>query len=429
MVANMVVYQGDIFYCRNLTKYVSIEKGYLIVGDDGRIIDVCSTLPTQYEAYPRKKYGRSLIIPAFCDIHLHSAQWMNTGLGYNIPFEDWMEKYTYPAEQQYHDPEKAEQINRRLLRELWKYGTMHAVIMGSTDAPSIYNLMELYSRSGMCAYIGKMNADVAGFGNLAECTDTSIEDTIMLIEKANHLSNHISYCISPEFIPNCSDELMKRLGELAVRYHLPVQSHMSEAESDVQIVNERYQGRSYAQVYHSNQLFGQTPSVMAHCIYATAEERALMKENKVTLAHCPVAISNIPAGKPMALRTFLEDGVNVGLGSDIGGGHTLNMMRIIENTVHYSKFQHFIDFSRPLSILEAFALATVGGGKVFGKTGSFQPGYTFDALIIEDEDLSPTSSGYSIEERVERILYEGDYNYIKERYCHGRNIEEPFVEF
>lgn len=428
MAVNMIVYQGDIFYCSDLTQFKSIENGYLVVDEDGRIVEVSSVLPKKYETCPIIKYGRRLIIPAFCDIHLHSAQWINTGLGYHIPFEDWMRLYTYPAEQQYQNLEKAEQINRRLIKELWKYGTMHACIMGSTDAPSIYNLMEQYSRSGMCAYIGKMNADVDGFGNQAEDTDQSFQETMELVDKADKLSGHITYCISPEFIPNCSDELMKRLGELAVRYHLPIQSHISESESDLQIVNKRYPSLSYSGVYDSYQLFGQTPTVMAHGIYLSKEERILMSRNKVTLAHCPVAISNIPSGKTMPIREFIEDGVNIGLGSDIGGGHTLNMMKIIESTVHYSKFQQFIDHSKPLSIIEAYALATVGGGRVFGKVGSFQPHYFFDGLIIDDEECSPSSFGYSIRERVERFLYEGDYNLIKERFCHGRKIENPCME-
>jgi guanine deaminase len=422
----MTIFQGNIFYCSELTQYHQIENGYLIVDDNGLIEDIGPVLPKKYAQYPVERLGNQILLPAFCDIHLHSSQFVNTGLGYDILFEDWMRIYTYPAEQRYQELDKAEEINRRLIRELWKYGTMNAVIMGSTDAPSTWNLMKLYNQTGMSACIGKMNADVAGFGNQAEDTAKSILETISLIEQAEKLRN-ITYCISPEFIPNCSDELMERLGDLAVRYGLPVQSHISESEGDVRMVRERYGKTPYAKVYQGYRLFGQTPTVMAHGIYLTKQERVLMKRKQVTLAHCPVAISNIPSGKTIPLRRFLEEGVNVGLGSDIGGGHTLNMMRIMESTVHYSKFQQLIDHSRPLSILEAFALATVCAGKVFGRTGSFKAGLFFDGLVIDDKELSPASGGYSIRERVERFLYEGDYRYILKRYCRGKLVKEPFA--
>lgn len=420
----MTIYQGNIFYCSELSGYHQLENGYLVVEENGIISDICVELPVQYEGYPVKGYGNQLIIPSFCDLHLHSSQFVNTGLGYHIPFEDWLKVYTYPAEQQYRELEKAEQINRSLLRELWKYGIMNAVIMGSLDSPSLWNLMCLYSKSGMNAYMGKMNADVACFGNQAENTEKSIRQTIDLIEKSKKLSN-VTYCISPEFIPNCSDALLKQLGELAKQYQLPVQSHISESEADVKLVAERYPGESYSEVYHKFGLFGQTSTVMAHGIYLSQEERDLMRRNKVTLAHCPIAIMNIPSGKTMALRRFLEDGINVGLGSDIGGGHTLNMMRNIEATVHYSKFQYYMDGSEPFTITEAYALATVCAGKVFGNTGTFAPGYYFDGLIIDDAKLSPATSGYSIQERIERFLYAGDYSCIRTRYCHGKMVEEP----
>jgi len=421
----MKIYRGNIFYCKSLSEYDEIENGFLIVDEDGRIVQVCSVLPEEYEKDPVINCGNNLIIPSFCDIHLHSAQFVNTGLGYHLPFEDWLTLYTYPAERQYRDIRKAEQINRRLIHSLWKFGTMNAAIMGSTDALSTYLLMKQLSESGMSAYIGKMNADMATYGNEAEDTDASIRETIDLIERARRLSGHVVYCISPEFVPNCSDELLKRLGELAVEYNLPVQSHMSEGETDTEIVKTRYGDLSYGKVYDIHRFFGQTTTIMAHAIYATKEEQKLMKKNGVTLAFCPVAISNIPSGKPFALSDFLYEGVNVGLGSDIGGGHTLNMMRIIVSAVHYSKFQQFFDHSKPLSVIEAYALATVGGGKVFGKVGSFRTGYYFDALVIDDEELSPPKEGYSVKERVERFLYEGDYHYIKERYCRGKLIKEP----
>jgi guanine deaminase len=422
----MTIYQGDIFYCKDLKNYIAINDGYLIVSDQGKILSVGSYIPEVYKNYPVKEYRNQLILPAFCDIHLHSSQFVNIGLGYDIEFEDWLLQYTYPAEEQYQNLKVADELNRRLINELWNYGTMHAVIMGSTDTASVWNLMEHFSRSGMSAYIGKMNADVAAFGNQAEIMEQSIEETIHLIEKSKELSDHVTYCISPEFIPNCSDELMKRLGELAITHQLPVQSHLAEGEADVVSVEKRYSGLKYAQIYEKYNLFGQTPTVMAHGIYASENERKRMSETNVTLAHCPIAISNIPSGKPMPLRRFLEEEINVGLGSDIGGGHTVNMMRIVESTVHYSKFQKFIDDSTSLSILEAYALATVGGGKVFGKVGSFEPEYSFDGLIIDDTKQLPKHLNRSIIERVQRFLYGGDASVIKERYCCGKKIEKPF---
>jgi guanine deaminase len=72
---------------------------------------------------------------------------------------------------------------------------------------------------------------------------------------------------------------------------------------------------------------------------------------------------------------------------------------------------------------EAFFIATKGGGSFFGKVGSFEEGYDFDALIIDDEELNYLD--YTLEERLERFIYVGDDRHILHRYVRGNLIKEP----
>ena len=39
---------------------------------------------------------------------------------------------------------------------------------------------------------------------------------------------------------------------------------------------------------------------------------------------------------------------------------------------------------KPLTLEEVFYMATRGGGEFFGKAGSFEPGYEFDAVVLDD---------------------------------------------
>lgn len=72
---------------------------------------------------------------------------------------------------------------------------------------------------------------------------------------------------------------------------------------------------------------------------------------------------------------------------------------------------------------EAFFIATKGGGSFFGKVGSFEAGYDFDALIIDDEELNYLD--YTLEERLERFIYLGDDRHILHRYVSGNLIKKP----
>ena len=69
---------------------------------------------------------------------------------------------------------------------------------------------------------------------------------------------------------------------------------------------------------------------------------------------------------------------------------------------------------------QAFWLATKSAGCFFGQVGSFEPGYEFDALVIDDNDLN--HDNYSLLQRLERYIYLGDDRQIEHRFCRGKAI-------
>ena len=81
---------------------------------------------------------------------------------------------------------------------------------------------------------------------------------------------------------------------------------------------------------------------------------------------------------------------------------------------------------KPLSFSESFYLGTKGGGSFFGKVGSFEKGYEFHALIIDDKNLSDIRQ-LTIEERLQKYIYIGDDRNIFKRYVMGEEIEKPFT--
>jgi guanine deaminase len=79
-----------------------------------------------------------------------------------------------------------------------------------------------------------------------------------------------------------------------------------------------------------------------------------------------------------------------------------------------------------LGLEEAFYLATLGGGEFFaGKDsrgpGSFDEGYDFDALVIDDSGLAAPFC-LSIQERLERLVYLSEECRITEKYVRGREL-------
>ncbi len=123
------------------------------------------------------------------------------------------------------------------------------------------------------------------------------------------------------------------------------------------------------------------------------------------------------------IRRYLERGIRVGLGSDVAGGQTESMFRAITDAIQVSKLRwRYLDSTAsPLSFTESFYLATKGGGSFFGKVGSFERGYEFDAVVLDDTRI-PHPRKLSLEERLERAVYLGlDQSGILAKYVRGKN--------
>ena len=419
----MKIYHGNILYSTKLGEVNALPQGYVAVEEDGLVQGVYQELPGSLAASPVEELGEGLLIPAFTDLHLHAAQLPTAGLGYDGDAGEWFNGYTYPAEQRYsNDPDYAARVNRDLVRSLWENGIMRSVIMCATGAEATKDLMKALVDSGLGAYVGKMNSDHEAFGEAQESTGESIARTQELIDWARGKSDLVRYILSPEFVPATSEELLDYLGGQAKKEGLPVQSHMSEGEGDLAMVRDRFpKEKLYGYVWNRYGLFGQTPTVMAHCSYVTDEELDLMAENKVFIAYCPNAIQHIPGDRFLSVRKALDRGVPVGLGSDIGGGHSLNMLQHMAAGIQASKT---LTEGKGLSAADAFYLATKGAGGFFGKVGSFEPGYQFDALYIDDGTLNRHRE-YTLFERMQRLIYCGDSRQIARRFCAGRELFDP----
>ena len=195
---------------------------------------------------------------------------------------------------------------------------------------------------------------------------------------------------------------------LAKEYNVPAQSHLSENPGEIAWVAELCPGtKFYGESYSRYGLFGGgVPTVMAHCIYSPDDEAALMKQNRVMIAHCPTSNENVIAGIAPAAH-YLRGGWRVGLGSDVAGGQTLDLFTVMATAVQVSKLRwRYIDQSeKPLTMVEALYMATVGGGDFwadFGeKVGLFEDGYAFDALVLDDDPLK-NMRAFSAAERLER---------------------------
>jgi guanine deaminase len=74
----------------------------------------------------------SFILPTFFDLHLHAPQFLYQGNGLDLPLLEWLDRYTYKAEERLDsDPALAKRVYDRLARRLVENGTGAVSLFGT----------------------------------------------------------------------------------------------------------------------------------------------------------------------------------------------------------------------------------------------------------------------------------------------------------
>ena len=428
---NSFIIKGNICQTVNAKGLDLHEKAY-VVCENGVSRGIFEKLPEKYADFPVYDYGNALIFPGMVDMHVHAPQYAFRGTSMDLELMDWLNRYTFPEEEKYENLEDAEKAYSLFVSALKKGATTRACIFATRHRYATELLMKLMEESGLVSYVGKVNMDREASEKLTEkSADMSAYETFGWINAVKDKFENTKPILTPRFIPCCTDKLMEELREIQMAYGIPVQSHLSESKGEIDFVKFlRPENAFYGDSYNEYDLFGKNDdidtdvkTVMAHCVWSTDEEVELMRKNGVFVAHCPASNMNLTSGIA-PIRKYLDLGLNVGLGSDIAGGHSESIFRAITDTIQVSKmyFRMVNESYKPLVFSEAFYLATKGGGKFFGKVGSFEDGYEFDAIVMNDEVLAHPQS-LNLAERMERAVYLGlDEKGLTAKYVAGKKV-------
>lgn len=406
---------------------LDIHENGCIVCENGVCRGVFDEVPARYAGLPVIDCTDKLVLPGMVDLHIHAPQFAYRGTGMDYELMEWLERVAFPEESRYADAAYALRAYAQFADRLKASATTRAVIFGTVHAAATLILMDCMENSGLVSYVGKVSMDRNAPPALIEDHSGGVgEDTRKFIKESLHRDyRRTRPIVTPRFAPGCSDALMAALGEIRRAYDLPVQSHLSENPAEVEMVSTlEPDAEFYGDAYDRYGLFGRDGNTaMAHCIYSTPPEVERMKRNGVWVVHCPSSNMNVASGIA-PIRRYMEQGLRVALGSDVAGGTMESMFRAVTDAIQVSKlYWRYLDSdARPLSFPEALYLATRGGGSFFGKVGSFEAGYAFDALVLDDSS-EPTPRPLPIENRLERAFYLGlDRGGIVMKFVDGKRI-------
>ena len=415
----MKLIKGSFIYSIDKDNIEIKENQYLLIRD-GKSEEFYKEIPSRLKNIQIEDYGDNIIIPGLIDLHIHAPQYAFRGMGMDMQLLDWLNTYAFKEEGKYRDLEYAKKQYSKFVSDVKNSATTRLSIFATLHKDATIMLMDMLEEAGIKAYVGKVNMDRNSPEFLTEDTLKSKEDTIEWLEDTKDRYKNIK----PILTPSCTDNLMEEIKQINNIYNIPVQSHLSENKSEIEWVAELHPDtKNYAEAYDKYNLFGKNnKTIMAHCVHCPDDELELIKQNNVVVAHCPQSNANLTSGIA-PIKNMLSMGINVGLGSDIAAGSSLSIFREMSDAVQVSKLRESLtgQKNQTLTLTEVFYLGTKGGGKFFGDVGSFEKGYEFDAVVLNDKSFGDNSD-FTLKERLERIIYLSDDRNIVAKYVAGNKI-------
>jgi guanine deaminase len=379
-----LTYTGDAFL-KGLDNTMRYESDAIIAMRDGKIThfgpagSVRDELPAGTTV---KELGKdTLTMAGFVDCHVHYPQTQIIA-AYGEQLIDWLNKYTFVAEQQFADKEHAREVARVFLKECLRAGTTTATVYCTVYPQSVDAFFEESEALGTRMIAGKIMTDRNVPGALTDTPKKGYDESKALIARWHGKGRQL-YCVTPRFAPSSSPEQMEMTGVLWNEHPgTYLQSHVSENRGEVAWAKELYPDRKgYLDTYDHFNLLGKR-AIYGHGIWLTEEELQRCHDTGTAIAHCPTSNLFLGSGLfDLKNAKKAERPVLVGLATDLGAGTSFSILQTLNEAYKVAQVH-----GNPLSAGHAFYLATRGAAQSLyleDTIGSIAVGMEADLVVLD----------------------------------------------
>ncbi|MCO2667265.1 guanine deaminase, partial [Pseudomonas aeruginosa] len=206
------------------------ETDGLLIVDDGKVVAagpyaaLAATLARDAVVHDLRD---KLIVPGFIDTHIHYPQ--TDMIASPAPgLLPWLDKYTFPTERQFGDPEHAREVADFFVDELLACGTTSALVYCTVHKQSADALFAASDARDLRMIAGKVLMDRNCPEFLRDTAQSGYDDSAELIDRW-HGKGRQMYALTPRFAPTSTEAQLEACGELARRHpDVFVQSHVAE---------------------------------------------------------------------------------------------------------------------------------------------------------------------------------------------------------
>ncbi len=342
-----------------------------------------------------------LILPGLVNTHTHLAMTLLRGYADDLPLNEWLENYIWPAES-------------KLKGEDVYYGGLLGIVEMIKSGTTCFNDMYFFMDKTADAVVESGIRGVLSHGCI-ELSDPKrgereIKESLRIM-KICEKKDRTEFMFGPHAPYTCSKEFLMKIKDLADKYKKYIHIHVSETENEVKDIEKQYKMRpmEYLEDFLNENV------LIAHAVHLTEKEIKILKEKNVKVSHNPV--SNLKLSSGIApVPELLKNDILVSLGTD--GTASNNSLNIFED-LKIMALIHKLKDPKNLNANECLKIATENGGKALNlKIGKIEEGYFADLIFIDlrSASLNPEHN------LISNIVYSMDTESIKDVMVDGKFV-------
>jgi guanine deaminase len=429
MANNLHAYRGCLLH---FTGKPTADGAGVEYFDDGLLVldgeKVYATGPAEAllaqlpEGLPVVDLAGQLIMPGFIDSHIHFPQVDVIG-SYGEQLLDWLNNYTFPAEQRFANAEYSAKVADEFLNQLFGAGTTTASVYCTVHPESVDAFFTAAQSHNACMIAGKVMMDRHAPEALTDTAQSSLTESQALIDRW-HNQGRQKYCVTPRFAPTSTPEQLACAGKLlADNPGVYMQTHLSENTAECEWVSELFPERKhYVDVYDHYGLLGER-SIFGHGIHLSDDEWLRLADTGSQIAFCPT--SNLFLGSGLYDYQKAQDkGVITSIATDVGGGTSICQLQTLNEAYKVTQMRGY-----SLHAYEAFYWLTLGNAQYLQldkDIGNFEPGKTADFIVL-DPTQQPLlayrwQAELSLAEKLFLLMTLGDDRLVRQTYIAGKPV-------
>lgn len=353
-----------------------IENGAVAVRGE-RILAVGTRAEIDRRFQPKQRLDRpdALISPGLINTHAHAAMSLFRGLADDLPLDQWLQKYIFPAE--------AKNVTPDFVRWGTRLACLEMMLSGTTTYADMYYfedvVAEATKEAGMRGVLGET---IIGFpvpDAKTPADGLAFTERFLTRFEGDPL---IQAAVAPHAIYTNSDETLKASRALADRYGAPLLIHLSETRRENDDIQAKRGMSPTALLEKLGVLGGRT--LAAHAVWVSDADMRILKAHGTGVAHCPSSNTKLASGVAPVTR-MLEIGLAAGLGTD-GPAGSNNDFNLLEEADLAAKLQKVTTGNpQALPATAALEMATIGGARALGmekEIGSLEAGKRADMIVM-----------------------------------------------